>query len=104
MLSVILFIYVTGEKLNFGLVLSSPEKKKNDDEKCKISSSSFSRYEEANLKVGRKKTNLMFVGDGKGKTVISCGKSVFDNMTTFHTACFGGDSLPCPALPCPPPL
>ncbi|KAK6936691.1 Pectinesterase inhibitor domain [Dillenia turbinata] len=47
------------------------------------------RYEENNLKVGRKKTNLMFVGDGKGKTVISGGKSVFDNMTTFHTASFG---------------
>ncbi|XVF50987.1 hypothetical protein PTKIN_Ptkin04bG0147200 [Pterospermum kingtungense] len=46
------------------------------------------RYEENNLKVGRKKINLMFIGDGKGKTVISGGKSVFDNMTTFHTAAF----------------
>ena len=47
------------------------------------------RYEEKNLKVGRKKINLMFVGDGKGKTVISGGKSIFDNITTFHTASFG---------------
>ncbi|CAH8320399.1 unnamed protein product [Eruca vesicaria subsp. sativa] len=46
------------------------------------------RYEEDNLKVGRKKINLMFVGDGKGKTVISGGKSIFDNITTFHTATF----------------
>ncbi|XVE58377.1 hypothetical protein DITRI_Ditri04bG0164900 [Diplodiscus trichospermus] len=46
------------------------------------------RYEENNLKVGRKKTNLMFIGDGKGKTVITGGKSIFDNMTTFHTAAF----------------
>ncbi|XVF12670.1 hypothetical protein REPUB_Repub08aG0139000 [Reevesia pubescens] len=46
------------------------------------------RYEEENLKVGRKKINLMFIGDGKGKTVITGGKSVFDNMTTFHTAAF----------------
>ncbi|KAH0922185.1 hypothetical protein HID58_022203 [Brassica napus] len=46
------------------------------------------RYEEKNLKVGRKKINLMFVGDGKGKTVISGGKSIFDNITTFHTASF----------------
>ncbi|KAG6574241.1 putative pectinesterase/pectinesterase inhibitor 34, partial [Cucurbita argyrosperma subsp. sororia] len=46
------------------------------------------RYEENNLKVGRKKTNLMFVGDGKGKTVISGGRSIFDNVTTFHTASF----------------
>ncbi|CAF1707853.1 hypothetical protein Bca4012_005860 [Brassica carinata] len=46
------------------------------------------RYEENNLKVGRKKINLMFVGDGKGKTIISGGKSIFDNITTFHTATF----------------
>ncbi|KAK8583451.1 hypothetical protein V6N13_108813 [Hibiscus sabdariffa] len=46
------------------------------------------RYEESNLKVGRKKTNLMFIGDGKSKTIISGGKSVFDNITTFHTAAF----------------
>ncbi|XP_022723558.1 probable pectinesterase/pectinesterase inhibitor 34 [Durio zibethinus] len=46
------------------------------------------RYEENNLKVGKKKINLMFIGDGKGKTVITGGKSVFDNMTTFHTAAF----------------
>ncbi|KAL1532029.1 putative pectinesterase/pectinesterase inhibitor 34 [Salvia divinorum] len=46
------------------------------------------KYDEAILKVGRKKTNLMFIGDGKGKTVISGGKSIQDNMTTFHTATF----------------
>ncbi|XP_052198300.1 probable pectinesterase/pectinesterase inhibitor 61 [Diospyros lotus] len=46
------------------------------------------KYEEDNLKVGRKKTNLMFMGDGKGKTVISGGKSVADKVTTFHTASF----------------
>ncbi|XP_038874841.1 probable pectinesterase/pectinesterase inhibitor 61 [Benincasa hispida] len=48
------------------------------------------KYEEENLKVGRKKTNLMFVGDGKGITVISGGKSVFDKVTTFRTATFAG--------------
>ncbi|KVI10167.1 probable pectinesterase/pectinesterase inhibitor 34 [Cynara cardunculus var. scolymus] len=47
------------------------------------------RYEENNLKVGRKKTNLMFIGDGKGKTVITGGISVVaNNVTTFHTASF----------------
>ncbi|CAA0824683.1 Probable pectinesterase/pectinesterase inhibitor 61 [Striga hermonthica] len=46
------------------------------------------RYEEEILKVGRTKKNLMFVGDGKGKTVITGNKSVADNMTTFHTASF----------------
>lgn len=46
------------------------------------------RYEEDTLKVGRKKTNLMFIGDGKGKTVITGGKSVSSDMTTFHTSSF----------------
>ncbi|XP_009763675.1 probable pectinesterase/pectinesterase inhibitor 34 [Nicotiana sylvestris] len=46
------------------------------------------RYEEDNLKIGRKKTNVMFIGDGKGKTVITGGKSVSQNLTTFHTASF----------------
>lgn len=46
------------------------------------------RYEENNLKVGRKKWNLMFIGDGKGVTTITGGKSVSENLTTFHTASF----------------
>ncbi|CAK9146563.1 unnamed protein product [Ilex paraguariensis] len=46
------------------------------------------KYAEDNLKVGRKKRKLMFIGDGKGKTVISGGKSVYDKVTTFHTASF----------------
>ncbi|KAF7147210.1 hypothetical protein RHSIM_Rhsim03G0208400 [Rhododendron simsii] len=46
------------------------------------------KYEEEDLKVGRKKTNLMFIGDGKGKTVITGGKSVADKITTFRTASF----------------
>ncbi|KFK26958.1 hypothetical protein AALP_AA8G315400 [Arabis alpina] len=46
------------------------------------------RYEEENLKVGRKKTNIMFIGDGKGKTVITGGKSIANDLTTFHTATF----------------
>eukprot|EP00268_Persea_americana_P062919 TRINITY_DN8106_c1_g1_i1.p1 TRINITY_DN8106_c1_g1~~TRINITY_DN8106_c1_g1_i1.p1 ORF type:complete len:587 (+),score=48.07 TRINITY_DN8106_c1_g1_i1:154-1914(+) len=45
------------------------------------------RYDEI-LKVARKKTNLMFIGDGKGKTIIAGSKSIFDNVTTFHTATF----------------
>ncbi|PKA54417.1 putative pectinesterase/pectinesterase inhibitor 34 [Apostasia shenzhenica] len=45
------------------------------------------RYDE-NIKISRKKINLMFVGDGKGKTVIAGSRSVFDNYTTFHTATF----------------
>ncbi|KAK2444369.1 putative pectinesterase/pectinesterase inhibitor 61 [Trifolium repens] len=46
------------------------------------------RYEEDNLKIGRKKTNVMIIGDGKGKTVITGGKNVLQNLTTFHTASF----------------
>ncbi|KAK9292194.1 hypothetical protein L1049_020156 [Liquidambar formosana] len=47
------------------------------------------RYQEDNLKVGRKKWNLMFIGDGKARTVITGTKSVLhDKVTTFHTASF----------------
>ncbi|QCE15588.1 pectinesterase [Vigna unguiculata] len=46
------------------------------------------RYEEENLKLGKKKTNVMFIGDGKGKTVITGGKNYYNNLTTFHTASF----------------
>ncbi|KAL9334632.1 hypothetical protein Peur_071813 [Populus x canadensis] len=46
------------------------------------------RYVEDNLKVGRKKWNLMFIGDGMGKTIITGSKSVSNHITTFHTASF----------------
>lgn len=46
------------------------------------------RYDE-NIKVSRKKINLMFVGDGKGKTIVAGSRSIYDNYTTFHTATFG---------------
>lgn len=46
------------------------------------------RYEE-NVKVDRKKTNIMFVGDGVGQTVVTGGRSVYANYTTYHTATFG---------------
>ncbi|XP_027330995.1 probable pectinesterase/pectinesterase inhibitor 34 [Abrus precatorius] len=46
------------------------------------------RYEENSLKVGKKKTNVMLIGDGKGKTVITGKKNVADGMTTFHSASF----------------
>ncbi|RWV80418.1 hypothetical protein GW17_00058317 [Ensete ventricosum] len=46
------------------------------------------RYDE-NIKVGRKKTNLMFIGDGKTRTIVAGSRSVYDNFTTFHTATFG---------------
>ncbi|OAY80569.1 putative pectinesterase/pectinesterase inhibitor 34 [Ananas comosus] len=41
-----------------------------------------------NVKVGRKKTNLMFVGDGKGETIVAAGRSFADNYTTYRTATF----------------
>lgn len=45
------------------------------------------RYEE-NIKVARKKINLMFVGDGMWKTIVAGSRSVYDKFTTFHTATF----------------
>ncbi|XP_028790814.1 probable pectinesterase/pectinesterase inhibitor 61 [Neltuma alba] len=46
------------------------------------------RYEEKDLKVGKKKTNLMFIGDGMGETIIRGQRNVMDGLTTFHTASF----------------
>ncbi|GMH19697.1 hypothetical protein Nepgr_021538 [Nepenthes gracilis] len=47
------------------------------------------RYEEDNLKIGRKKKNVWLVGDGSNQTVITGRKSVGgENITTFHTASF----------------
>ncbi|KAJ4794461.1 Pectinesterase [Rhynchospora pubera] len=48
------------------------------------------RYEE-NVKVDRKKTNIMFIGDGVGKTVVSGGRSVYENYTTYSTATFAAN-------------
>ncbi|XP_008806757.3 probable pectinesterase/pectinesterase inhibitor 34 [Phoenix dactylifera] len=45
------------------------------------------RYDE-NIKISRKKTNLMFIGDGKAKTIVAGSRSVAENYTTFHTATF----------------
>ncbi|KAG0488102.1 hypothetical protein HPP92_006648 [Vanilla planifolia] len=39
-----------------------------------------------NVEVGKKKTNLMFVGDGIGKTVIKASRNVVDGWTTFRSA------------------
>ncbi|CAL5022504.1 unnamed protein product [Urochloa decumbens] len=51
------------------------------------------RYEE-NVKVGMRKTNLVFVGDGKGVTVVTGNRSVADgNCTTFRTATFAASGF-----------
>ncbi|KAK7396911.1 hypothetical protein VNO78_18074 [Psophocarpus tetragonolobus] len=39
-----------------------------------------------NVEVVRKKTNLMFVGDGIGKTVVKASRNVVDGWTTFQSA------------------
>lgn len=55
------------------------------------------RYTE-NIKIARKKTNLMLIGDGKTQTVIAGSRSVADKFTTFHTATLGTYN-PCPVPP-----
>ncbi|KAI3940793.1 hypothetical protein MKW98_030112 [Papaver atlanticum] len=46
-------------------------------------------YEEENLEVGSQKTNVVIIGDGIGKTVITGRKNVKDdNVNTYHTASF----------------
>ncbi|MBA0835760.1 hypothetical protein Goarm_008020 [Gossypium armourianum] len=39
-----------------------------------------------NVDVPRKKTNLMFVGDGRVNTIITASRNVVDGSTTFHSA------------------
>ncbi|WVZ76813.1 hypothetical protein U9M48_024744 [Paspalum notatum var. saurae] len=51
------------------------------------------RYDE-NVKVGMRKTNLVFVGDGKGITVVAGSRSVAgNNYTTFRTATFAASGF-----------
>ena len=42
-----------------------------------------------NVEVVKKKTNLMFVGDGIGKTVVKASRSVVDGWTTYRSATVG---------------
>ncbi|CAH2051022.1 unnamed protein product [Thlaspi arvense] len=42
-----------------------------------------------NVEVGRKKTMLMFVGDGIGKTLVKRNRSAVDGWTTFQSATVG---------------
>ncbi|GFY97257.1 pectin methylesterase 2 [Actinidia rufa] len=39
-----------------------------------------------NVEVPKKKTNLMFVGDGRNNTIITASRNVVDGSTTFHSA------------------
>lgn len=52
------------------------------------------RYQESSLIVSKRKTNLWFIGDGKGMTIITGSKSVkANNVTTLKTATFGKYTL-----------
>lgn len=42
-----------------------------------------------NVEVVRKKTMLMFLGDGIGKTVVKASRNVVDGWTTFQSATVG---------------
>ncbi|XP_027125590.2 pectinesterase-like [Coffea arabica] len=39
-----------------------------------------------NVEVPKKKTNIMFLGDGRTKTIITASRNVVDGSTTFHSA------------------
>lgn len=42
-----------------------------------------------NVEVERKKPNLMFIGDGIGKTIVKASRNVVDGSTTFKSATVG---------------
>lgn len=46
-----------------------------------------------NVEVSKKKKNIMFLGDGRGKTIITGKRNVVDGSTTFHSATVGILSL-----------
>lgn len=46
-----------------------------------------------NVEVKKKKTNIMFLGDGIGKTVIKAKRNVADGYTTFRSATLGKFSI-----------
>lgn len=42
-----------------------------------------------NVEVGKKKTNIMFLGDGRSNTIITGSRNVVDGSTTFNSATVG---------------
>jgi len=42
-----------------------------------------------NVEVPKKKTNIMFLGDGRTNTIITGSRNVVDGSTTFHSATVG---------------
>jgi isocitrate/isopropylmalate dehydrogenase len=50
------------------------------------------------VEVGKSKKNLMFIGDGIGKTVIKASRNVVDGSTTFRSATVGKYTHPISAL------
>nr|GMC53890.1 pectinesterase/pectinesterase inhibitor U1 [Ipomoea batatas] len=42
-----------------------------------------------NVEIGKKKTNLMLIGDGRKNTIITGNRNVKDGSTTFHSATVG---------------
>ncbi|CAH9088766.1 unnamed protein product [Cuscuta europaea] len=46
-----------------------------------------------NVEIGKKKWNIMMIGDGKGNTIISGNRSFIDGWTTFRSATFAVKGL-----------
>lgn len=46
------------------------------------------KYKE-NIEVSKKKKNIMFIGDGRSKTIITGSRNVVDGSTTFRSATLG---------------
>ena len=42
-----------------------------------------------NVEVSKKKKNIMFIGDGRTRTIITGNRNVVDGSTTFHSATVG---------------
>ncbi|XP_028787754.1 pectinesterase [Neltuma alba] len=62
-------------------VAAAPEKSKNRYV-IKIKAGVYRE----NVEVSKKKTNIMFLGDGRSNTIITGSRNVVDGSTTFHSA------------------
>eukprot|EP01018_Ginkgo_biloba_P019767 Gb_28387 [translate_table: standard] len=64
-------------------VNAAPEKS-NKRYIIKVKKGTYEEY----VEVGKKKTNLMIIGDGMDQTIVTGSKNVVDNSTTFNSATF----------------
>ena len=78
----------SGQYKTFNEALQNVPKKNNATFVVHIKSGTYKEY----VQVNRTMPNLVFIGDGPTKSIISGNKSFKDGITTYRTATVGNDS------------